>query len=188
MGKFNRYPGNLQCNTNKEIRTYRDQILQEFRPHITGSFFGSPGYWAGTAKSGQLVYFGGSGDHLKSFQVSGDILSSGATAETPETFTFPGVTPSISSNESVPGSGIVWVISPASCGGPGCAPSGPGVLRAYDATNIRVELYNSEQNSARDRLASYFKFSVSSIADGQEVLGTQTRFNIYWLLVSTGSR
>jgi len=188
MGKFHRYPGNLQCNTNEEIRTDMDQILQEFPPHTTGSFFGSPGYWAGTAKSGQLVYFGGSGDHLKSFQVSGDILSSGATAETPETFTFPGVTPSISSNESVPGSGIVWVISPASCGGPGCAPSGPGVLRAYDATNIRVELYNSEQNSARDRLDSYVKFSVPTIANGEVFVGTQTRLNIYGLLLSTGSR
>ena len=119
-----------------------------------------------------------------SFQVRGDILSSRATAQTPETFTFPGVTPSISSNQSVPGTGIVWVISPASCGWPGCAPSGPGVLRAYDATNIRVELYNSEQNFTRDRLDSYVKFSVPTIANGKVFVGTQTSLNIYGLLTS----
>jgi hypothetical protein len=184
MGQFHRYPGNLQCGTNEETHTHSDQVLQEFPPHITGSFFGSPGYWAGTAKSGQLVYIGGSGEHLMSFQVRGDILSSRATAQTPETFTFPGVTPSISSNRSVPGTGIVWVISPASCGWPGCAPSGPGVLRAYDATNIRVELYNSEQNFTRDRLDSYVKFSVPTIANGKVFVGTQTSLNIYGLLTS----
>jgi hypothetical protein len=116
--------------------------------------------------------------------VTGDILSARATALTPETFTFPGVTPSISSNKDVPGTGIVWVISPASCGGPGCAPSGPGVLRAYNATNISDELYNSEQNFTRDRLDSYVKFSVPTIANGRVFVGTQTSLNIYGLLTS----
>ena len=71
-----------------------------------------------------------------------------------------------------------------SCGWPGCAPSGPGVLRAYDATNIRVELYNSEQNFTRDRLDSYVKFSVPTIANGKVFVGTQTSLNIYGLLTS----
>ena len=184
MGQFHRYPGTLQCGTNAETRTDIDHITQELPSISTGGFFGIPGYWAGTAKSGQLVYISETGDHLKSFQVSGDILSARATAQTPETFTFPGVTPSISSNKDVPGTGIVWVISPASCGGPGCAPSGPGVLRAYNATNISNELYNSEQNSTRDRLDSYMKFSVPTIANGKVFVGTQTSLTIYGLLTS----
>jgi hypothetical protein len=184
MGQFHRYPGAFQCNTNAETRTDIDQIMQELPSMSTGGFFGIPGYWAGTATSGQLVYIGEAGDHLKSFHLSGDTLSARATAQTPETFTFPGVTPSISSNKDVPGTGIVWVISPASCGGPGCAPSGPGVLRAYNATNIRDELYNSEQNFTRDRLDSYTKFSVPTIANGKVFVGTQTSLNIYGLLTS----
>ena len=107
-----------------------------------------------------------------------------SSAQTEETFGYPGATPSISSNESVPGTGIVWVISPASCGGPGCAPSGPGVLRAYDATNLKVELYNSEQKSTRDGLDSYVKFSVPTIAAGKVFVGTQTSLTIYGLLAS----
>ena len=184
MGQFHSYPGTLQCNSNAEIRTDIDQILQELPSNSTGGFFGIPSYWVGTATSGQLVYIGEAGDHLKSFQLNGDTLSASATAQTPETFGFPGVTPSISSNKSIAGTGIVWVISPASCGGPGCAPGGPGVLRAYDATNIKVELYNSEQNFTRDRLDSYVKFSVPTIANGKVFVGTQTSLNIYGLLTS----
>src|SRR5437763_4878483 len=146
LGQFHGYSGTLQCSSKEESRTNIDQVVQELPASSTGGFFGIPGYWVGTAASGQLIYIGEAGDHLKSFQLIGGTLSSRATAQTPETFAFPGVTPSISSNKSVPGTGIVWVISPASCGGPGCAPSGPGALRAYDATNMSKELYNSEQN------------------------------------------
>jgi hypothetical protein len=65
-----------------------------------------------------------------------------------------------------------------------CAPRGSGVLRAYDATNIRVEPYNSMQNITRDRLDSYVKFSVPTTADGKVFVGTQTSLNIYGLLTS----
>ena len=184
LGQFHGYSGTLQCNSNEESRTNIDQVVQELPASSTSGFFGIPGYWAGTAASGQLVYIGEAGDHLKSYQLIGGTLSSRATAQTPETFGFPGVTPSISSNNSVPGTGIVWVISPASCGGPGCAPSGPGALRAYNATNISQELYNSEQNFTRDRLSSYVKFSVPTIANGKVFVGTQTSLDIYGLLTS----
>ncbi len=184
MGQYHRYPGTLQCNTNAEARTDIDQAVQEILSNSTGGFFGIPGYWAGTAASGQLVYIGEVGDHLKSFQLSHDTLSARATAQTEETFGYPGPIPSISSNEGVPGTGIVWVISPASCDGPGCVPSGPGVLRAYDATNLKVELYNSEQKSTRDGLDSYVKFSVPTIAAGKVFVGTQTSLTIYGLLAS----
>jgi len=184
MGQFHSYPGSLRCNSNAETRTDIDQVIQELPANATGGFFGIPGYWVGTATSGQLVYIGEAGDHLRAFRVHKATLSVTATAQTPETFGYPGVTPSISSNKHVPGTGIVWVISPASCGGPGCAPSGAGTLRAYDATNIGVELYNSEQNFTRDRLDSYVKFSVPTIANGKVFVGTQTSLTIYGLLTS----
>src|SRR6266436_6899065 len=184
MGQFHSYPGPLQCNSKAETRTDIDQVIQELPENATGGFFGIPGYWVGTATSGQLVYIGEAGDHLRAFRVNKATLSVTATAQTPETFGYPGVTPSISSNKNVPGTGIVWVISPASCGGPGCAPSGAGTLRAYDATNIGVELYNSEQNFTRDRLDSYVKFSVPAIANGKVFVGTQTSLTIYGLLTS----
>lgn len=182
LGQFHNYPGSLQCSSPEEARTTIDQIMQELPASSTGGFFGIPAFWVGTATSGQLIYIGEAGDHLKSFQLSRDTLSATTTAGTAETFGFPGVTPSISSNGSDPGTGIAWIIAPASCDGPGCAPQGPGVLRAYDATNLRVELYNSEQNVVRDGLDSYVKFSVPTIANGRVFVGTQTSLNIYGLL------
>ncbi|HLH63211.1 MAG TPA: hypothetical protein VKV20_16135 [Ktedonobacteraceae bacterium] len=182
MGQFHSYPGApLQCGSIEERRTNIDQVLQELPADSTDSFFGIPAYWVGTATTGQLVYIGEAGDHLKSFQLNGDTLASKATAQTPESFSYPGATPSISSNLRVPGSGIIWVISPASCGGPGCVPGGPGVLRAYDATNVARELYNSEQDAARDRLDSYVKFSLPTIAAGKVFVGTETSLTIYGL-------
>ncbi|HLI05329.1 MAG TPA: hypothetical protein VKV40_02035 [Ktedonobacteraceae bacterium] len=185
MGQYHSYPGaSLRCGSTDETRTDIDQVVQELPASTTGGFFGIPGYWAGTAASGQLVYIGETDDHLKSFQLSGDKLSSKPTARTPEAFGYPGAIPSISSNGSVPDSGIVWAISPANCGGPGCTPVGPGVLRAYDAANIGRELYNSEQDATRDQLDSYVKFSVPTIADGKVFVGTQTSLTIYGLLAA----
>src|SRR5258708_1499153 len=64
MGQFHGNLGALQCSTNAETRTDIDQSMQELPSMSAGGFFGIPGYWAGTAKSGQLVYIGEAGDHL----------------------------------------------------------------------------------------------------------------------------
>jgi hypothetical protein len=122
-------------------------------------------------------------DSLKAFQLSNDTLSPDPTSATPEFFQFPGVIPSISSNGKSSATGIVWIISPPlDCLYMGCNPHGPGVLRAYDATNLGTELYNSTQNFARDQLDGYVKFSVPTIADGKVFVGTLTGLSIYGLL------
>src|SRR5207342_740580 len=35
----------------------------------------------------------------------------------------------------------------------------PGILRAYDASNVTRELWNSQQNATRDALGNFSKFS-----------------------------
>ncbi|HLG78019.1 MAG TPA: hypothetical protein VKX46_16510, partial [Ktedonobacteraceae bacterium] len=181
MGKYTNDP-NLQCDGADAMRTDVDKVVQELAPSVGGSVFGVGGYWSGSASSGQMIYIGGYNDHLKAFQLKNDLLSSAAVSQSSEIFAFSGATPSISSNGSQPGTGIVWISSPSSCSDPGCQPAGPGALRAYDATNLNVELYNSEQNPARDELDSYIKFGVPTIADGHVFVGTQTSLTIYGLL------
>jgi hypothetical protein len=61
-------------------------------------------------------------------------------------------------------------------------PSSPGILHAYDATNLDNELYNSSQNTARDQFDSCTKFSVPTIANGEVFIKTQTSLSIYGLL------
>jgi Ricin-type beta-trefoil lectin domain-like len=183
MGHFTNDP-NLNCGSSEVNQTTSDKIVQEFAPGTIGSNFSSPAYWASSSK--EWVYFGGVNNKLKAFQVSNDTLSSTPTSQSSETFKYPGITPSISSNGNT--NGIVWAVSPPpACGNNGCNPSGSGVLRAYDATNLGNELYNSGQNSSRDQLDSYTKFSVPTIANGKVFVGTQTSLSIFGLLGTTTS-
>ncbi len=178
MGHYTSDP-NLNCGSSEVNQTTSDKVLQELPPNTVGPNFSSAGYWAATDH--ERIYMGGVDDRLKAFQVNNDTISSSPTSQTPESFRFPGVSPSISGNGNT--NGIVWVVSPpSSCGGNGCNPSGPGILHAYDATNLGNEFYNSSQNASRDQLDSYTKFSVPTIANGEVFVGTLTSLSIYGLL------
>jgi len=182
MGHFTSDP-NLSCGTSEVNQTTSDKVVQELPPGTISGDFSTPAYWASTGH--ERVYMSGIDDTLKAFQVDNDTLSSSPTSRTPESFAFPGVTPSVSANGNT--NGIVWVVSPpASCSGNGCNPNGPGILRAYDATNLGTELYNSTQNASRDQLDSYTKFSVPTIANGEVFVGTHTSLSIYGLLSTSG--
>ncbi len=185
MGHYTNDP-NMTCNSSAEHLTSIDKVLQELPTNTIGKQFSTPGYWAST--SGQWVYISGINSSLKAFQLSNDTLSPTPTSETPESLQYPGVTPSISSNGNTGGTGIVWVVSPSSnCLYTGCIPQGSGVLHAYDAANLGNELYNSTQNSARDQLDRYIKFSVPTIANGKVFVGTSTGLSIYGLLNPSAS-
>jgi hypothetical protein len=96
------------------------------------------------------------------------------TSVTPETFLFPGPTPSVSSNGN--SNGVVWMIQSDTQN------NGSAVLRAYDATNLANELYNSNMNQARDQAGLAVKFSVPTIADGLVFVGAQNEVDVYGLL------
>ena len=182
MGHFTADP-HLTCNTVEEKRVNVDKILQELPPLTVGRLFGIPAYWSGAKNSSQFIYVGGFNDSLRALPIlHNGLLASHASSQSPEKFAFSGATPSVSSNGNTPGTGIVWVNGPSRCFSPGCNPQGSGVLRAYDATNLGRELYNSQQNAARDRADSYVKFSVPTIANGKVFVGTATRLDIYGLL------
>ena len=140
------------------------QIVQTL-PYAIGGVWGGPAFWNNNA------YFGGSYDRMKAFAFDpvAQQLSSGS--QSPETFNFPGPTPSVSSNGST--NGIVWIIQSDTWGG------GNAVLRAYDATNLATELYNSEQNPGRDRVGLAVKFTVPTIADGKVFVGAESQVVMY---------
>jgi hypothetical protein len=87
---------------------------------------------------------------------------------------------SVSSNGSTDGTGIVWASYPSS----GDAESfvTPGILRAFDANDVTRELWNNQQNAARDGAGNYAKFSAPTIADGHVYLPTfSNRVVVYGL-------
>jgi len=152
----------------QQSRTDVDKILQEFAPGTIGGLFGTPVYWNGS--KGEFVYFGGSGDPVKAYQLTNGLLSTSPTSHTPESFGFTGGNPVISSSGNTPGTGILWTLDPNA------------ILHAYDATNLGTELYNTNQNPGRDGLPSYVKFTLPIVANGEAFVGTQGSLEIYGLL------
>ncbi len=175
LGKFTTVAD--PCN-NQSATSY-DNVVQELAPGTlgTGGVYSTAAYWSGT------VYMSSNGGPMKAFPLNNGVLDTTAPTQTPEKFNFPGPNPVISSNGNTPGTGIVWIISPpASCPTlDHCNPSGGGALRAYDAANLGTELYSSTQNTARDGLASYVKFTVPTVANGQVFVGTQSSLDIFGL-------
>jgi hypothetical protein len=57
------------------------------------------------------------------------------------------------------------------------------VLRAFDATDIATELWNSHQDAKRDDCGSFPKFAVPTVANGKVYYGSfSKRLCVYGLL------
>lgn len=77
---------------------------------------------------------------------------------------------SVSSNGTMAGTGILWA-SYAKSGDAEHTVS-PGILRAFDASDITRELWNNQLNVSRDGAGYYAKFSPPTIANGHVYLPT----------------
>ncbi len=145
-----------------------DQIVQTL-PFIIGGARGGPAFWNNT------LYIGGVYDYLKAFAYNPQTqqLSAGPIGQSPEFFNNPGVRPAVSSNGTA--NGIVWIVE---------TDTYPlnAVLRAYNAGNLAVELYNSQQNPSRDTGPLAVKFVVPTIADGHVFVAGQNQVAMYGLL------
>jgi len=144
------------------------QILQSIPLAVGGSStprnFSTPPYWNGN------IFFAANGDRMKQFKLNTSTAKLATTpfATGPELYGFPGGQPVVSANGV--GSGIVWAVEHA------------GVLRAYDATNVARELYNSNQNSTRDSLGAPTKFAPVLVINGRAYVGTHAGLVVYGLL------
>jgi Immunoglobulin I-set domain len=130
----------------------------------------SAGVWSMPAYFNKSVYFAASGDVLRAFSISNAKLVTPAGSQSAVNFPYPGGTPSVSANGT--SNGIVWVVQN----------SGGGVLRAYDATNLATELYDSNQAaSSRDHFSDN-KFITPMIANGKVYVGTPDSVVVFGLL------
>lgn len=94
----------------------------------------------------------------------------------------PGMTggPSVSANGSDLGSGIVWAVTTQSTKS---GEQARGTLRAFRASDVSQELYNSDMNRARDALGDFTKFAPPVVANGKVYVATQTKaVSVYGLL------
>ncbi|GCE04909.1 hypothetical protein [Dictyobacter aurantiacus] len=179
MGKFTNDP-NLNCTSTstERNRTDIDKVVQELPPNTTGGIYSNPAYWNGN------VYIAGAREYIKAFKFSTTtgLLTAPYSSRSPETSPFTGGNPVISSNGTQAGTGILWSISPGASNGTDFTT----VLRAYDATNIGNEIYNSETHASQDRPSgTYVKFSTPIVANGEVFVGTKSSLDIYGLFSGT---
>ncbi len=128
--------------------------------------FGTPAYFNG------MVYFIGASDPLTAFVMQDGQLSSIPIAHSSVKFGHRGASPIVSGDGLK--NGVVWAIDNNR--------RHHATLRAFDASNVSSELYESDQAGTRDRLDTPVVFAVPTVADGRVYVGTQKRLTVFGLL------
>ena len=128
------------------------------------------GVWSMAAYFNNTVYYGAVGDTVKAFPITNAKLATSPSAQSAESFPYPGTTPAVSANGTA--NGIVWDVENSS----------PAVLHAYDAGTMQ-ELYNSNQAaSGRDHFGDGNKFITPMIVNGKAFVGTPSGVAEFGLL------
>jgi hypothetical protein len=152
------------------------EIVEESASGAIGGMWSMPAYWNGT------LYFWGAGDVLKAIPLANGKPNFSSVTMNSTAIQFPGATPSISSNGTQSGTGILWAIDASKYGPPGPT-AAPAVLHAINAAAIGSELWNSTQAAKNaDQAGNAVKFSVPTIANGKVYIGTSTEVDVYGLL------
>ena len=141
------------------------QIVQSLANIIGGT-------WSSAAYFNQRVYFAGSGDALKSFLLTGGLLSTAPVSQASSGYGWPGATPAISANGT--NQAIVWALQTD-----GAESGGAAVLHAYNAYNLASELYHSGQAGPRDLLATAVKFAIPTVANGKVYVGATKQVAVF---------
>jgi hypothetical protein len=153
-----------------------DHIEQEVQtPVLTGAVNGwGAGVWGTEAYWNGNIYSGGTDPTLKSsvsaYSFANGVLSTTPTSHSPDTYSYPGPTPSISANGNT--NGILWTLNH----------NGVAILEAYDATNLANLLYTSNQNPTRDAAGAGEEYIVPTVANGKVYVGAFGSMNVYGLL------
>ncbi len=154
-----------------------DQLVQEWQ--ATYAYTYSPpspgGFWGGNYifYNGTMYGFG-ERDTLKTFSFNGSLFNTVPTTQSTMTVASassndPGMT--ISSNGTVAGTAILWASLPASGNGD-AGTALPAIIRAFDASNVATELWDSSQNAARDSSGNWAKWVPPIVANGKVYVST----------------
>ena len=155
-----------RINMGKYNPNNNSQIYQELTGALAGPVYSAPAF------NGHRIYYGPAGDQIKAFSFdSSGLLNSTPVSATGTQFRYPGATPSISGASA--SNLILWATENTS----------PAVLHAYNANNLSVELYNSNQAAGgRDNFGNGNKFITPTIANGKVYVGTTNGVGVLGLL------
>lgn len=181
------------------------RLVQEFQAGTNSyggerpsNIHGAPVVWRDSNNNLRL-YVWGEEDFLRAFQFDGRRFEPAgkSTMRSPEK-SMPGGILTLSANGNAAGSAIVWASIPISRDAN--MRTVPGVLRAFDAANPEIELWNSEKDSTRDHLGMFAKFCPPVVANGRIYMATfleppmggklapRNKLVVYGLLRGDGAR
>jgi hypothetical protein len=145
--------------------------------NITTGFFTTPSYWNGS------VYVGAVSDNVKVFPISNAVLATSPIQTSNESYGYPGVNVVISAPGASAAAGIAWALDTNASGTAtgGAGPTGPAILRAYDATNVGTALWSSSTLSS-DKCGNAVKFVVPTVANGKVYVVGTNQLTVYGLL------
>jgi len=161
--------GNLYLLNKDNMGAYSSSYdhVQQTVP-LNVSLHCQPAYYKGS--TGEFVYVWSENDQLRALPYSNGAFSSSQKVSTVNGPTGGcGADLSVSSNGSTSGTGILWAAY-AQSGDAGNTVS-VGILRAFDASDITKELWNSNQTPG-DAPGFYAKFCSPTIANGHVYLAT----------------
>jgi len=142
------------------------QIVQSFVVD-KNEIYATPLFWQ------NVLYVTADIGPLKAFRFSTvtDQFETEPFSTSSQRYVYPGVVPVLSAAGT--NHPILWAIDAAT----------PGVLHAYDPSNLNTEFWNSSQAANnRDQPGTGVKFTVPTVANGKVYLGTKTELDVYGLL------
>ena len=136
--------------------------------HFEGGIYSAPAYWNGH------LYVQASDDYLSDFVIEHGRIPDYPAIKGTHLMGNPGATPAISADGAR--NGIVWLIETKVWND---FSDRTAVLHAYDAVNVAHELYNSEENSSRDRAGAAMRFTVPLTVNGKVYVAAKGEVDVY---------
>jgi len=139
------------------------------------------GTWGTPAYFNHWIYNQSEGDVLRAFSITNGVMSSSPVSQSTVSIGGTGYAPTISANGT--SNAIVWVIDAGAYeqganNNSSDTSSGPSILRAFNATNLSQQLYNSSLK-ASDVAPGAVKYPVATIADGKVFVGGDFGVAVY---------
>jgi hypothetical protein len=156
--------GHFNPNADSQIVQSLPNIFPNPGGNISSGNFSVPVYFH------SFVYFSPVDGPIQAFQLHNGLLSTAPTSQSAATYAFPGGMLAISANGTT--NGILWAVQRVDA-------TTPGVLHAYKATDLGVELYNSNQAGSRDTLDIAAKFNIPLVANGKVYVASVSQLTVY---------
>jgi PA14 domain/Secretion system C-terminal sorting domain len=174
----------LKQNNFGKFNATQDACWQRFKT-FDGHLHGSSVYWGDQPGAG-LTYWWSENDNLKSFRIDNtgryNPAPTAAGPHAPQG--MPGGMLSLSSDGNKAGTGILWVNIPIAEDANHATVD--GMLRAFDASDVSKELWNSQQIVSRDGLGKFAKFCAPTVANGRVYMSTfSNKIVVYGLVNNT---